>query len=87
MLTVSFTQSGSLVKKWSPRSRTAIVWVTRGDFHLSACALSLQDISKRGLPFPFLRGGRVCQISGRSSDIGTLESRKSTVAFRSQRSA
>ena len=74
MLTVSFTQSGSSVWKWSPRRRTATAWVTRGALHLRACGISLHAISKAGLTFSFVRGAKVFQIFGRSSGPCTLAS-------------
>ena len=67
MLTVSFTQSGSLVKKWSLSMKTATVYVIMGVLHLSALALSLQVISKAGHAFSSMRGARVCHISGSSA--------------------
>ena len=59
MLTISFTQSGSSMKKWSPRRRTATACVTRGDLHLRACALSLCAILKEGCAFSFVSGANV----------------------------
>ena len=67
MLTVSFTQSGSSVKKWIPSRRTATACVTWGALHLSALALYLHAISKAGFAFSFVRGAWVCQIYGRFS--------------------
>ena len=66
MLTMSFTQLGYLVKKWSPSRRTSTVCVTWGGLHISTLALSLHTISKAGHAFSFVRGARVCQISGSS---------------------
>ena len=62
MLTVSFTQSGSSVKKWSSRRRTATVCVTRGALHLRAWALSLHAISKAGRAFSFVRRAKVFHV-------------------------
>ena len=74
MLTVSFTQSGYSVWKWSPRSRTAIALVTRGALHLRAHALSLHAILKAGRAFSFVSGAKVFQMLGRSSVTCTLAS-------------
>ena len=74
MLTVLLKKSGSLVKKWSSRRRTATAWVTQGALHRSALALSLHAILKAGCAFSFVRGGRVFQISGRYSGPWTLVS-------------
>ena len=74
MLTVLLTQSGSSVKKWIPRRRTANACVTWEYLHQSALALSLHAISKAGLALYFVRGDKVCQISGRSSGPWTLTS-------------
>ena len=62
MLKVSFTQSGSSVKKWNPRRRTATVCVTYGALHLRSHALSRHAISKAGRVFSFVSGAKVCQI-------------------------
>ena len=67
ILTVLFTQSGSSVKKLSPSRRTATACVTRGNLHISTLALSIHAILKAGCVFSFVKGDRVCQISGRSS--------------------
>ena len=72
MLTVSLTQSGYSVKKWIPRRSPATLCVTWGYFHRSALELSLHTISKVGRALSFARGGRVYQISGRSSGPWTL---------------
>ena len=69
ILTVSFTQSGFYVKKWSPRRRNSTVCVTRGALHLRAWALSLHAILKAGRAFYFVSGAKVFQIRGRSSRI------------------
>ena len=53
MLTVSFTQLVSSVKKWSPSGRNATACVTRGALHLSALAFFLHAISKAGHAFYF----------------------------------
>ena len=62
MLNVSFTESGSSVKKWIPRRRTATVCVKRGSLHLRAQALSLHAISKAVRAFFFVSGDKVYQI-------------------------
>ena len=85
MLTVSFTQSGSSVKKWIPRTSTATACVTLGDLHLSALALSLHAILKAGCAFSYTRGAKVCHISGSSSGPWTWASLYSEEACRSQR--
>ena len=72
MLTGLVTQSGSSVWKWSPRRRTATAWVTRGDLHLRARALSLHAIPKAGRAFSFVSGAKVFQMLGRSSVTCTL---------------
>ena len=59
MLTVLFTQSGSSVKKWSPRRRTATMCVTRGALYLRAQVLSLHAISKAGRAFSFVSRAKV----------------------------
>ena len=61
--------------------------VTRGALHWSARTLALQAILKDGLTFSFVRGARVCQISDSASGTGTLASRQSAVACRSQHSS
>ena len=62
MLTVLFTQSGSSVKKWSPRRSTATACVTCGALHPRSWALSLRAILKAGRAFSFVSGDKVCQI-------------------------
>ena len=86
ILTVSFTQSGSSVKKWSPRRRTATVCVTHGALHMRSRALSLHAISKAGRAFSFVSGATVCQIRGRSYGLLTTASLQREGAYKSQRS-
>ena len=50
--------------------------VTIGALHQSAHVLVLQDILRASLDFSFVRGVRVCHISGSSLVQETLESRK-----------
>ena len=87
MLTVPFTQLGSLAKKWSPSSRTTTAGVILGGLHFSALALSLQAISKAGCAFSFVRGERVCQIYVSSSGLWTSERQYSDAACRYQHSS
>ena len=62
MLTVSFMHSGSSMKKWSPRRRTATACVTRGDLYLRFWARSQHAISKADRAFSCVSGAKVCQI-------------------------